>query len=326
MINLLETTFIIPIYIESDDRMNNAISTLGYLNNHFKTNVIIHELVDDGQTKLSFIKSLKNLRIKHIIQDRNFQNYHRTKQLNEMLNVVDTFCVVNYDIDVILPVKSYIVAETLILNEFCDVVYPYGFGKFQKKVDKTFDRKRFNKDFNLQAISADKFFVDRAEYGHCIFFNTNKYKLFGGENENFVSYGPEDYERFKRFEKLGSKVERIEDFVYHLEHSRTAFSSEENPDFQKNVQLLKNLESKDRFSLLDYYTSVDYRLKYNFDKKVSRTKPQIDNIEQNVVEINPADSQIKYFSVPNRNLNLCACGHPKDKVRYNFCQKCNRLY
>ena len=47
MINLKNTTFIIPLCIESPDRMNNSKIVLGFLNHHFNTNVIIHEITNN---------------------------------------------------------------------------------------------------------------------------------------------------------------------------------------------------------------------------------------------------------------------------------------
>ena len=43
MINLLETTFIIPVGIESSDREDNVNITLSYLDKHLNTNIIILE-------------------------------------------------------------------------------------------------------------------------------------------------------------------------------------------------------------------------------------------------------------------------------------------
>ena len=45
MKKLKDTTIIIPVAIESTDRLNNAKTVLGFLNYHFNVNVIIHELV-----------------------------------------------------------------------------------------------------------------------------------------------------------------------------------------------------------------------------------------------------------------------------------------
>ena len=42
--NLSEATFIIPIRIESSDRMRNVITTTAFLLENFKTNIIIKEV------------------------------------------------------------------------------------------------------------------------------------------------------------------------------------------------------------------------------------------------------------------------------------------
>jgi hypothetical protein len=60
---------------------------LGFLNKHFKTNIIIHELTKDV-SKLDFLNSLSNLKINHIVEKNSLDYYHRTKQLNTMLNIV----------------------------------------------------------------------------------------------------------------------------------------------------------------------------------------------------------------------------------------------
>ena len=40
-------------------------------------------------------------------------------------NIVKTPVVVNYDIDVMLPIESYVESQRLILNGISDFVYPY---------------------------------------------------------------------------------------------------------------------------------------------------------------------------------------------------------
>ena len=80
MIDLSDVTFIIPVCIESQDRLNNSVSVLSYLNYHFNTNVIIHELCIDG-SKISK-DQYPNLHARHIIEKQSGPAYHRTKQLN----------------------------------------------------------------------------------------------------------------------------------------------------------------------------------------------------------------------------------------------------
>jgi hypothetical protein len=261
MENLTNTTFIIPVCIESEDRLNNAKTVLGYLNHHFKTNVKIHEMTD-GETKLTFLNEFKNLNIEHIIEQSDLSEYHRTRQLNEMLDRVTTNVVVNYDIDVILPVQTYIEASKRIIKRKSHVVYPYGDGKYQKRIFTTFNRENFNIDFDLYEIPKDQYDIWDAKYGHCIFFDTKKYRKGGGENELFIAYGPEDVERYVRFDKIGYKISRIEDFIHHLEHSRTPFSNDLHKHYDNNNKLFNELNNLNSEQIIEYYKNIDYIKKY----------------------------------------------------------------
>ena len=266
MKKLKDTTIIIPVAIESTDRLNNAKTVLGFLNYHFNVNVIIHELVK-GETKLDFLGDYKNLRINHIIEQNDLTTYHRTRQLNEMLNKVTTKVVVNYDIDVLLPVETYIEAEKMIILGKSDVVYPYGNGLYQKRIFTKFNRERFDNVFDFNLITEGDYDIWYAKYGHCVFLNTSKYRRCGGENEGFIAYGPEDSERYERFVKIGYKVDRVNDIVYHLEHSRTSFSDNTNHNFKKNDILYEKLSKMTKDEIIDYYYNIEYKNKYKAKNK-----------------------------------------------------------
>jgi predicted glycosyltransferase involved in capsule biosynthesis len=226
------------------------------------TYVIIHELTKDD-SKLDFISSLKNLKINHIVEVNSLDCYHRTRQLNEMLNIVKTPVVVNYDIDVILPVDSYIESQNLIVNGNSDFVYPYGDGKYQREISLEFNRNEFNLNFNIESINNNLLKELTSKYGHCVFANTKKYRKCGGENENFIGYGPEDQERENRFITLKYNVSRVDNLVYHFEHSRTPFSNGDNKYYDPNHKLCDKLLAMDYKTMLDYYDNVEYRQKYN---------------------------------------------------------------
>ena len=97
-----------------------------------------------------------------------------------------------------------------------------------------------------------------SKYGHCVFLSTEKYKSMGGENEEFVAYGPEDIERYERFIKLDYKVDRVNSLVYHLEHSRTHNSWFSNPNFNSNNNLWNAIKTFDRNQMVSYYESQEY--------------------------------------------------------------------
>lgn len=83
------------------------------------------------------------------------------------------------------------------------------------------------------------------------------------ENENFKAYAPEDKERFYRFVTLGYNVGRINNYVYHLEHSRGENSWFNNPHMKSNMEEWEKIQQMNREQLLEYYSKQDYLKKYN---------------------------------------------------------------
>jgi hypothetical protein len=83
------------------------------------------------------------------------------------------------------------------------------------------------------------------------------------ENENFISWSPEDKERYLRFKILGYNVGRIDySYVYHLEHFRGHNSGFGNPHIRRNNELWDYLQSLNQKQLERYYQSQKYLKKY----------------------------------------------------------------
>lgn len=257
LIPLQECTFIIPIRIESEDRKTNFITVYDYLSRNFKTNIIFYECSSEP-----VIDKLIRNDVTYVYQNVIDNSFHRTKYLNRMLSMVNTTITVNYDVDVILPIKSYLDAYEKILNEQYDLVYPFGFGKFQKKVNVHGRHKLFNK-VPTEELTSQDYSDCFCEYGHCQFFNTQSYKKYGWENENFISYGPEDRERYERFKTFKTKMMHLNSgFVYHIEHLRGNDSSNKNPYFDSNNNLYEKLHAMNQDQLTTYYKDVDYLANY----------------------------------------------------------------
>lgn len=263
-IDLSQATFIIPIRIESDDRLRNVITSVCFLLSNFDTNIIIHE-VDSSSVFLerafSQIQEFcgDTSKLQHTFEQSDSPSFHRQKVLNDMLMQTTTKVVVNYDCDVILPILTYQDAYDKILNDEADLVYPYGDGQYQIQVfaDDDIVTQFLVNDFNFEFLLKKSKKYD-AKYGFCQFFNRNVYIEGGMENENFVAYAPEDVERYFRFKTLGYKVNRIYDIIYHLEHVRTHNSWFNNPHMQSNNAEWKNIQSMDADTLKKYITSQDY--------------------------------------------------------------------
>ena len=281
--DLKKCTFIIPLRIDTDDRMRNIITTLCYLLRNFDTNVIIKEFDKESIFDTEVVPQLEQILtgeelrcIDHQFEQTDEYTFHRTRLLNDMLWQVKTPVTVNYDADILLPIDSYILAQNLIINgndtvegsPKADLVYPYGYGDYQMQVTATDEEINNFISTNYSFKVFNNLRQWDAKFGFVQFFNTEIYKKWGGENEGFIAYGYEDDERYHRFSQLG-EVGRVNDLIFHLEHKRTSNSWFKNPYIEDNKKLWERLRFFNKQQLIDYYENVDYIKTHNGQEQVS---------------------------------------------------------
>lgn len=273
--DLSDCTFIIPLRIESRDRMRNIITVLIYLLRNFKTKVIVKEVDKESIFKESvqpaLEEALKDFQLEgltHIFEQSDEYTFHRTKIINDMLWMVDTPYVANYDCDILLPKTSYAYAVNLLKNGYQKeeggerlypkVVYPYGNGMYQAQLRASDEEvsEFMNSEFDFSVFKTWRAYD--AKFGFVQFFDTETYKKYGGENEGFVAYGYEDDERHFRFYKLSHVVRMNEERIFHLEHERSPNSWFNNPHIESNRKLWEKLKSCSKEELELYYEHVKY--------------------------------------------------------------------
>ena len=271
--DLKDCTFIMPLRIETADRMRNVITTLIYLLRNFETKVIVKEVdvesIFEQSVQPALEEALEDFQLEgltHIFEQSDDYTFHRTKIINDMLWMVDTPYVANYDCDILLPKTSYAYAMNLIKNGtpredgstyYPKCVYPYGLGTFQAQIhtDDEEISEFINSKFDFEKFQ--KWRPYDAKYGFVQFFDTEEYKRLGGENEGFIAYGYEDDERYHRFNTCSS-VARMNENVFHLEHKRTSNSWFNNPHIEDNRSLWEKLMSCEKAELELYYQNVPY--------------------------------------------------------------------
>ena len=266
-IDLTKATFIVPIRIESLDRLRNVITTTAFLLENFDTNIIIKEVDSESVFKKEALPVLNDIldmeiNVQHIFEMSNESLFHRQKVLNEMIVEAKTEIVVNYDCDVILPLNSYHEAYQSILHHTHDVIYPYGQGMYQKQVqatDEVVSNFLQTGDFEYLEKYSN---LHTSDFGWVQFFNRQVYIDGGMENENFKAYAPEDKERFYRFTTMGYNVGRVNNFVYHLEHARGQNSWFTNPYMQSNNDEWEKIQKFNEQELKEYYLKQEYLQKY----------------------------------------------------------------
>lgn len=271
MTKLSDATFIIPLRIDSADRVRNIITTVGFLLETFDAKVIIKEVdsqplfAEYALPQITEYMEGKIGNLTHVFEKSDDPVFYRMQIINEMLAMVNTDIVFNYDCDVLLQVETYEKAAKMIRDGY-DIVYPYGFGNYQKQVNVNDEVvSEFLNTLDFSVLDAKSNIFD-AQYGHVQVLRTKSYFDAGMENENFRGSSPEDKERFYRFSTLGYNIGRIDEFVYHLEHSRGAnswpMSVQSNPYMSENFSLWEKIQNMNKSELEDYYSKQEYIKKY----------------------------------------------------------------
>ncbi len=259
---MYDLTFLIPTRIETEDRLRNIVSSVSYLLRHVPAKVIVKEVSNQPtfQTKaLPEIQKYANTDNLTILYEESNDNlFCKSKVLNDLIVAANTKVVANYDADCILPISSYHQAYGAINDNYADIVYPYGCGIYQWKAEYGPEvYERFVNTLDTSVLDKNKS-LSNSTIGWTQFINRQKYIDCYMMNENFISWGCEDDEFYYRMSILGNRIARIDNYVYHLEHSRTHNSWFNNPNFNNNWQLWNTIKTFDKEQLMRYYESQDY--------------------------------------------------------------------
>lgn len=259
---MMDLTFLIPTRIETEDRLRNIISSVSYLLKHIPAKVIVKEVSTHPTFNFRALPEIKKYvdisNLKYLFEETNEPLFCKSKVLNDLIVASDTKVVANYDADCILPIASYHQAYELIINDQADVVYPYGCGIYQWKAE--YDQKIYEEFVSVldTSILDKRKILSNSTIGWTQFVNRQKYIDSFMMNENFISWGCEDDEFYYRMSVLGNRIARIDNYVYHLEHSRTHNSWFSNPKFNSNYRLWNIIRKFDRKQIIDYYKTQNY--------------------------------------------------------------------
>ncbi len=261
-----DLTFLMPCRIESEDRLRNVITSISYLIYHFpQSKIIIKESDSESIFEKNAIPVIQNIfgkspeNLNHIFEKTNDKFFHKTRILNDLLLASDTRIVYNYDVDVVYPISSYQTAYEMISNMQFDAVYTYGCGVYQYAVDYPISlfESFIHSNFDLNILKSNST-LKPSVMGWGQMIDRQVYIDSYMWNENFISWGAEDCEYYYRLQALGYRVGRVNDVVYHLEHSRTFNSHYHNPKFMDNHNLWQNVRTWNKDTIVKYYDNQSY--------------------------------------------------------------------
>lgn len=211
-------TFVMPIRIDSKERMRNIDTVLSWLS-PLQCSFLLLEADSKCHVSRRRIKKYGDIVDYTFIEDNN-PIFHRTYYINLLLKKASTEIVAVWDADIITPHSQIYEAVDNIINRNCILTYPYSGKYVLLPHSETLD---FVKKHNLDIIERKnlKSLFGRPFCGGAFFVHRERYLSLGGENENFIGWGPEDVERLKRVKIMGHKVAWTNmGAAYHLSHPR----------------------------------------------------------------------------------------------------------
>jgi hypothetical protein len=253
---LRHSTAILAIRIDSEDRLRNTRRCLVYLLSRFAgLRIIVRE--DGVAARVRELLRSPEVaaygdRVRYFFVEEHSKIFHRTKRLNECLKQVETPVMIIHDVDVILPVASMLEAQRIIMEEGYGAVTPFtnppGCTDVAQK-----DADLLVSDVSTHEKLAVIYRTHFAGNGFSLFVATKRYADGGGENEDFVSYGPKDDARLYSHTRLGLRYGRVRGRVFHMEHQRGVNSSPSNPLFASNVRAFQRIKAMDRTQLSEHF-------------------------------------------------------------------------
>jgi hypothetical protein len=252
-IPIRDLTFTIPLFLDHPDRKKNADLLLCLLQNSFNADFIVCEQGGDSFRYMS--------QWTRYIREEG-SRFHRTKMLNDMALRAETPYIANWDCDVIIPpMQLYLAVEEL--RNGADVVYPFD-GRFAR-MDRSQWFPRIEQSLDIGVVGATPFpgrIHGLNSVGGAVLFNRESFIRGGMENENLISYGPDDCERHDRFKKLGFRIKYIPGTLFHMNHFVGVNSSGRNPNFRANHAELAKIRGMSREELEAYVNGWPWRNPY----------------------------------------------------------------
>lgn len=212
--NYNDLTVVIPVRIDSDVRLHNLELTLGKLQELEGLTILVLEA--DVESRLKHIQGVKKI----FVHDDN-PYFHRTKYINVLCSETQTPYLGVWDADVIAPVAQVERGLQLLRSGEADMVFPFDGHCYDvnQAVKQEYGMNR-QEEVLFSHIGEFGLIWSHFSCGGAFMVNRAAYIAAGGENERFYCWGPEDVERYKRWEIGGYRTLRTDGPLFHLSHPR----------------------------------------------------------------------------------------------------------
>jgi len=220
--DLTDTTFIIPIKVDTVVRLENLLLCVDHLLEGFQTNIIVLEAAPYNN---GIIQNMLKDRVTYLFIEDKDPVYHKTKYVNLLGKEVKTDFTGIWDADVIVDHEQILAALQQLRQNHCDIAYPFD-GDFYDTSDILRNHYVVHRDLEFLKANRGKMqLLYNVEgvigaVGGAIIVKTDKYRLSGMDNEAFYGWGLEDGERHYRWLCFDFEIYRSKGCLFHLTHTR----------------------------------------------------------------------------------------------------------
>ena len=260
--DLHDVDVVIPVRIDSPDRLENLDTVLSYFDASFHGHRIA--VLEHAATPEARACAAAHGADYHFIESRGC--FHKSRIFNLGVALADRPYVLLYDCDVLLPPAALVEARRQLAEDRLDFVYPYNGILLQLPRERLRDHGITPSSLlqQLPACVTDRHVAlppgveflhgtsAEPSAGAALMAVRRRLVLAGGFNENIVSYGCEDTELATRLRILGERVAWLGDYsAYHVSHRRGT-DSHYNNFHRANLAEWRKVEAMDRPTLEGY--------------------------------------------------------------------------
>lgn len=236
-INIMDFTFIIPLRIDSVNRLENTLVSIDFIQANFDTQIGVLEA---SGRNTGLLNKLLPEGINYVFIEDMDSILHRTKYINQLVKSATTEFIIVWDTDVIIPIDQLIQSVDLLRKRELDFVTPFK-NKFLDTSEVLRDLYIQTRDISVLKMHQLKMkaLYNPNPVGGAFLAHRQTYIDAGMENERLYGWGREDGERVNRWKILGYRHNHVEGVLYHLSHERGINSKFHSPnqDMRKITEL-----------------------------------------------------------------------------------------
>lgn len=235
--NFKNLAFVIPVRIDTEDRLFNLEVVLRFLTKFMPAAEVIIVEQDISSKLLELLVDYPAIGHLFCKTDARFR---KADAVNMGVKATNRTYVCMYDADVLIHPDALIASLKAMSRWKWRIVVPFNRifidvnGSYRTKVASTLDFSEICRISKLCEVPTNHEISARFLNGGLFITHRETFLAVGGMNKKMISYGWEDTEIFKRFTKLGYHVLHIAEFnLIHLDHSRGQ-DSQPNEFFDAN--------------------------------------------------------------------------------------------